>query len=265
MYFEEQEKKSDSVLIIPVLNEGKRIVNQIAEINLMKDREFDVIIVDGNSNDGSIQIISSEYKNVIKNILTAPESKGLSHQLRIGFNYCLKSDYKFFVTMDGNNKDGVEGINLILDKLKEGFDFIQGSRFLSLNGAINNPLHRVLAIKFIHAPIVSFFSGKKFTDTTNGFRGFSRNLLECKEVDIFRDVFCKYELITYIPIRAGQLGLSICEVPVVRRYPADSTIPTKINGIKAHLILIKTLLLSAIGYYNPNSFSFTKIISKLNH
>jgi dolichol-phosphate mannosyltransferase len=252
------EKEFESVLIIPILNEGQRIIAQLNEISKLKDRDFDIVIVDGNSNDGSIDKISTVYNKIIRAILIVPETRGLSHQLRFGFNYCLQNEYMFFMTMDGNNKDGVEGIKRINEKLKEGFDFIQGSRFIDLDGSINTPVYRELAIKYIHAPIVSFFSGKKFTDTTNGFRGFSRLLLENNEINIFRDVFCKYELIPYISIRVGQLNLKSCEVPVIRRYPVNSKIPTKIHGLNAHMELMACLILSGLGYYNPSSFKFLK-------
>ncbi len=257
------EKEFESVLIIPILNEGQRIIAQLNEISRIKKRDFDIVVVDGNSIDGSVQNISAKFNKLLRSILVLSESRGLSHQLRLGFNYCLQEKYNFFMTMDGNNKDGVEGISRINKKLNEGFDFIQGSRFIESNSSINTPVHRELAIRYIHAPIVSFFSDRKFTDTTNGFRGFSRFLLENKEIDIFREVFNKYELIPYIPIRVGQLNLKSCEVSVVRRYPENTEIPTKITGLNAHIELLFSLLLSGLGFYNPNSFKFLNKVCKM--
>ena len=51
----------------------------------------------------------------------------------------------------------------------------------------------------------------------------------------FRDVFDTYELLAYLPIRAGQLGIPTGEVPVRRSYPDDGAIPTKIHGISGNL------------------------------
>jgi dolichol-phosphate mannosyltransferase len=244
-------KNSNAVLIIPVLNEGERIMNQLSEIIQIKKRNFDVVIVDGGSTDGSISSMLTSYSNLLRTVLVVPDSKGLSHQLRVAFEYCLRENYEYFVTMDGNNKDDVNGIELIIKKLEDGFEYIQGNRFLSTHGSRSTPLHRTLAIKLIHDPVVSVAARKKFTDTTNGFRGFSRSLLENRKVNIFRNIFVKYELITYIPIRVGQLKLKSCDVPVIRSYPLNSKIPTKISGFKNHFNLINTLFLSAIGYYNP--------------
>lgn len=264
------QKNSNAVLIIPVLNEGERILNQLSEINQIRMRDFDVVIVDGGSTDESIKSMLTSHSKLLRTILVVPDSKGLSHQLRVAFEYCLRENYEHFVTMDGNNKDGVNGIELIIEKLKNGFDYIQGNRFLSAHGSQNTPLHRTLAIKFIHDPVVSFAARKKFTDTTNGFRGFSRSLLENIELEIFRNIFVRYELITYIPIRVGQLKLKSCDVPVIRSYPRNAKIPTKISGIRNHFNLLNTLLLSAIGYYNPASTksklsqNFYSFITNLN-
>ena len=52
-----------------------------------------------------------------------------------------------------------------IKKLEEGYDFIQGSRFIEGGQAINTPISRHLAVKFIHAPVISFTAKEKFTDT----------------------------------------------------------------------------------------------------
>jgi dolichol-phosphate mannosyltransferase len=244
-------KEHDSLLIIPIINEGSRIINQLKAIEKISNRNFDILLVDGNSKDGSIENIIAGYSKLVNTLIIVTNSRGLSHQLRVAFRYGLDHRYKYFVTMDGNNKDDAQGVQSILNKLMQGFDFVQGSRFIRTNSSFNTPLHRIFAIKFIHAPIVSFASGNKYTDTTNGFRGFSSNLLDSKEIGIFRDIFCQYELIPYIPIKVGKLKLKSCEVPVIRRYPTKTKTPTKINGINAHLRILKSLFLSAIGFYDP--------------
>jgi len=72
----------------------------------------------------------------------------------------------------------------------------------------------------IHAPLISLASGKRHTDTTNGFRAYSRRLLEDPRVAPLRDLFTTYELHYYLAIRVARLGLRVCEIPVARRYPA---------------------------------------------
>jgi dolichol-phosphate mannosyltransferase len=152
--------------------------------------------------------------------------------------------------MDGNNKDGEMGINTVLNALKDGFDFVQGTRFVKGGISINTPFSRYIAIRMIHAPLISLGSKKWFTDTTNGFRGHSKKLIESKEIGIFRDVFDTYELLTYLPIAAQKYGYKTTEVGVLRQYPKNLEIPTKINGFKAKVNLMVILMRSLFGCYN---------------
>ena len=60
-----------------------------------------------------------------------------------------------------------------------------------------------------------------------------------------------YELLAYLSIRATQLGLRACEVPVTRAYPASGKTPTKISGFKGNSNLLQVLFAAAAGKYNP--------------
>lgn len=237
-------KKYDYALLIPVINESDRISTQLSRIN--KDYHVDVYIIDGGSKDNTIKEVE-KFSNVLTAVLQLDESQGLSHQLRVGFEYCLSQDYKYVITMDGNDKDDFAGLDDIRKALSEGYDFVQGSRFIEGGEAINTPLKRLIGIRLIHAPITSFFAKNKFTDTTNGFRGHSRNLLE--SIKFNRELFSTYELLAYIPIKAGKLRMKCIEVPVARRYPKGK-VPTKINSLRSELRLIKILFNAGIGKYD---------------
>jgi dolichol-phosphate mannosyltransferase len=246
-------KHHSIALVLPIINEGQRILTQLEKI-AFANPFVDVIIADGGSTDGTLEsLINPEYGVTAILVKTGPGK--LSAQLRMAFDYCLKEDYQNIITMDGNNKDDPEGINNIIKAFDSGFDFVQGSRFVEGGKSLNTPLHRHLAIKLIHAPITSIASGFRFTDTTNGFRGHTKTLLESKKLSIFREVFQTYELIAYMPISAKKNGFQVCEVPVTRSYPANGEVPTKIHGIQGQLQLLQILLYAALGKYAPSSGS----------
>ncbi|MDH3324215.1 MAG: glycosyltransferase family 2 protein, partial [Candidatus Peregrinibacteria bacterium] len=106
-------------------------------------------------------------------------------------------------------------------------------------------------VKVIHAPLISLACWHRHTDTTNGFRAYSKKLLEDPRVQPFRDVFEKYELHYYLSIRSADLGFKLKELPVTRKYPATGKIPTKISPLKGNLLVIKTLLLACFKRFNP--------------
>ena len=110
---------------------------------------------------------------------------------------------------------------------------------------------RYAAVRLIHAPLVSLAARQWFTDTTNAYRAYSREYLTHPEVRPLRDVFQGYELLAYLSIRATQLGLRACEVPVTRAYPATGKMPTKITGFKGNSDLLKILLAAMAGQVQP--------------
>ena len=245
------EERNLYALLIPVLNENGRLSNQLLEIqkNVI---QIDIIIADGRSTDGStdVNLLKNQGVNTLLTILGRGK---LSAQLRMGIHYCLLKNYKGVITMDGNGKDEIEGIDRILKEIESGFDFVQGSRFLKAGDSINTPKLRHIAIKFLHAPITSWASGNKFTDTTNGFRGYSRRLLSDPKIAPLRDVFQTYELLAYLPIRSSRLNLKVKEISVKRSYSKEGGKQTKINGIKPHVSLFIILIKASLHLFNPKN------------
>lgn len=238
-------------LVIPVINEGQRILTQLAAIQAA-DLDVHVVLADGGSTDGSTELGRLADLGLHSLLVKTGPGK-LSAQLRAAFDYALRHGAQSVVTVDGNGKDDVTGTTRILDALHSGLDFVQGSRWVPGGIAENTPWVRNLAIRAIHAPVTSRAAGTRFTDTTNGFRGHSRRLLTDPRVAPFRDVFDTYELLAYLPIRAGQLGLPVGEVPVRRSYPDDGAVPTKIHGISGNLSLLRILGNAATGRYAPTA------------
>jgi dolichol-phosphate mannosyltransferase len=225
-----KEKSTKYCVIVPVINEGERIQIQLQK---MKDisKDIDIIIADGGSTDGSLELDFLRSCNV-RAILTKQDKGKLSAQLRMAYKFALDEGYNGIVTVDGNGKDSVESIYEFIKKLDEGYDMIQGSRFVPGGAAINTPKIRHFAVKLIHIPAISLMAGFKYTDTTNGYRGYSKKYLEHQEVEPFRDIFDTYELLAYLSVKAPKLGLKTCEVPVIRTYPSDGKVPTKISSFR---------------------------------
>ncbi len=244
-------KKNKYCVCIPIINEGEKIKKQLDKMHKLGLFNIaDIIICDGGSTDGSMEENYLISKSV-RALLTKQGKGKLSAQLRMGYNYCLEQNYEGVITVDGSNKDGVEAIKNFVEYLDKGYDYIQGSRFIEGGKAINTPLSRYYAVKFIHAPFVSLCARFRYTDTTNGFRGYSRKLLEDKNISIFRNVFDTYELLPYIAVKAPKLKYRVVEIPVIRQYPASGKIPTKISPVRGNLLLLKILLFLALGKYEP--------------
>lgn len=237
-------------IVIPVVNEGeriKRLLSRMAALNL--HGIADIIIVDGGSTDGSLALDALQQVGV-RGLLVKTAPGKLSAQLRCAYAFALDQGYAGIVTIDGNDKDDPEAIPRFVEALKQGVDFVQASRFVSGGVAENTPKSRDFAIRFIHAPMLSVSSGFKWTDTTQGFRAYSRTLLLDPKVALFRDVFMTYELLAYLSYRAPKLGYRCVELPTVRRYPKGE-VPTKISSVKGNLSVLEVLFRACFGLYNP--------------
>ena len=244
-------KQSDYCVCIPIINENGRIQKELKRAKAHGIPGLvDIILCDGGSTDGSTS--ETMLRSFGVNTLLVKQDTGKQGaQLRMGLWWALKRGYKGILTVDGNNKDSIEDIPRFLEKLEEGYDFVQGSRFVPGGKAIHTPLVRHVSVVLLHAPVISLTARQRFTDTTNAFRAYSRAYLTHPQVRPFRDVFMGYELLAYLSVRATQLGLRACEVPVTRAYPKGQKTPTKISFFKGNGELLKILFKNLAGKYNP--------------
>ena len=237
-------------VVIPVINEGERILNLLRRMAAVRIADIaDVIIVDGGSTDGSLEPQRLQELGV-RGLLVKTAPGKLSAQLRCAYAFVLDEGYTGIVTIDGNDKDDPDAIPRFIEAIEQGYDFVQASRFLAGGVAENAPKSRDFAIRFIHAPMLSLASGFHWTDTTQGFRAYSRAMLLDPRVAPFRDEFTTYELLAYLSYRVPKLGYRCVELPTVRRYPKGE-VPTKISSVRGNLSVLQVLMKACAGHYNP--------------
>jgi glycosyltransferase involved in cell wall biosynthesis len=243
-------KQRDYCVSVFVINEGERL---LAQLDKMKDQSesADIVVADGGSTDGSVAVEKLQSRRV-RSLLVKTGPGRLSAQMRMAFHYAVLQGYKGVVTMDGNDKDDPSAIGDFVSALDDGFGYLQGSRFVKGGRAIRTPFVRLLGIRLLHAPLISLAARRFYTDTTNGFRAYSRGLLLDPNVALFRDLFTSYELHYYLAIRAARLGYRIKEIPVTRAYPASGQTPTKIHGIRGNWLVLEDLFRACLHRFDPD-------------
>ncbi len=242
-------KKNKYAVCVFVINEGAKVQKQLRQMQKYTDR-IDVIVADGGSTDGSLE--PDFLKTVdVRALLTKTGPGKLSAQMRMAFAYVLHEGYEGVVVVDGNGKDDITAIPDFVKLLDEGYDHVQGSRFIPGGQAINTPLERHVAVHFIHAPLISLAARHRHTDTTNGFRAYSKKLLSDPEIAVFRDIFKTYELHYYLAIESARRGYKLTETPVTRAYPKKGKTPTKISPIKGNAHVMGVLIKAVRGKYRP--------------
>lgn len=236
-----------AALVIPVWNEGERLLQQLHRLRPYLD-QVDVILADGESTDGSTERERLRALGVFV-CLSTPE-RGLGRALQLGIGFALEREYDFILTMDGNGKDGVDAIPRFLAALKSGYDFVQGSRFMEGGESLNLPAERRLGIRYLIRPLMGVASGFAYTDPTNGFKGFRRRVFAHPELKAFRPALAQFGLQFYLNYQLPRLGFRTTEIPVHRAYPAGKT-PTKIVGLRPRLRLLRDLLTTCLGLHDP--------------
>jgi dolichol-phosphate mannosyltransferase len=242
-------KHTKYAVCVFLINEGEKIKKQLRKMATFAPAA-DIVIADGGSTDGVLTDDLLQEAHV-RALLTKREKGKLGTQMRMAFAWALQEGYEGVVVVDGNNKDDVSAIPRFVAELEAGYDHIQGSRFIPGGRAINTPLERLIGVHVLHAPLISLSAGFRYTDTTNGFRAYSRKLLTDPRIDIFRPIFSGYEVHYYLAIRAANLKLKVKEIPVTREYPKGQPPPTKISPIKGNVGVLKKLFKAALHQYNP--------------
>ena len=140
-------RRSDYCLLIPVINEGARILTELGRAQTAGiDRVCDIVICDGGSTDGSMKHDTLQLYHV-NTLLTKTGPGKQGAQLRMGIYFALDRGYKGILTIDGNNKDSIEDVPEFIAKLQAGYDLVQGSRFIRGGHAINTPPVRYAALR----------------------------------------------------------------------------------------------------------------------
>jgi len=130
------------------LNEGQKIK---AVINRFNDyTSYDVLIIDDGSTDGSLDNLTLPSEvHIIRN----ETNQGAGHGVRQILAYGKEKGYEAVFFVSGNNKDDPADVDKLKQKIDEGYDFVQGSRFLP-GGAV---WRSDAALSEVRDPFVSIY------------------------------------------------------------------------------------------------------------
>ena len=207
--------KSDSLVIIPTYNEKENITAIITAVLALNEHQFDVLIVDDNSPDGTAalveEMIASHPERV--NLLKRAGKQGLGTAYIAGFKWALEQNYEYILEMDADFSHPV-------DKLPElqaacatgGADVSVGSRYVSGVNVVNWPMGRML-MSYYASVYVRLVTGMKVHDATAGFVCYRREVLQAINLDAIE--FKGYAFQIEMKFTAHRMGFKIKEVPIV--------------------------------------------------
>ncbi len=204
----------DSLVIIPTYNEKENIERIIRKVFSL-EKEFNILVVEDNSPDGTAKIIHKlmlEFSDRLF-ILERKGKLGLGTAYIAGFKYGLDNEYDYIFEMDAdfshNPNDLIKLYNAAANK---GADAVIGSRYIQGVNVVNWPMGRVL-MSYYASMYVRIVTGLKIMDTTAGFMCWTRKVLETINFDTIK--FVGYAFQIEMKYTAVKLGFNVVEEPII--------------------------------------------------
>lgn len=237
-----------SLAIIPVFREIGKIGTVIERFSPESIDEV-CLVVDDPDETILREIDDSRKRTLVPvTIIENPTRNGIGFAIKEGYRYALSHGFDLIVVMAGNGKDDPREIpRLTQPILQDGFDYVQGSRFLPGGRGERTPfLRRIFTRLFPFA--WTFITGVRCTEVTNGFRAYKASILQDPKIDIWQDWLNGYELEYYLHYKVLTLGYKFTERPVSKIYShAKRESYTHISPLKDWQQIVGPIVLLRLG------------------
>lgn len=213
-------------IVIPTLNESANIAMVLDSIKkVLKDRSYEVLIVDGHSKDRTAEIAIRKGARVIY------DEKGKGSALRKGL---MAARGEIIISMDADLSNESKELLLLIDSIEIGYDIAMGSRFLTGGGTEDMPLFRKMGNMFF-VSLVNLRFGAHYSDMCYGYRSFRRST--ARALALKEDGF---GIETEINIRAAQQKLKVIEIPSNEKKRQHGE--AKLHTFRDGYIILRTII-----------------------
>ncbi len=241
------------VVIIPTYNECESIASLIEALELefksiLKHFMY-ILIVDGNSPDGTAEAVREKikkYSNI--ELLIESEKRGLGVAYINGMNYAIsnmKADA--FIEFDGDFQHDPKDIKRLIVELDNGYDYVIGSRYMQ-GGEVPKAwgMHRKILSKF-GSLFIKYMLWLKTNDNTSGLKltrivGFA-NKLPLSEDKIFSR---RHAYKVHLLYCMTKLGAKIKEIPIKFLERETGNSKSTVEDIKETLRVVFRLFFERI-------------------
>ncbi len=200
-----------TIVISPTFNERKNIKIFIDAV-LIDNPDFDLLIVDDNSPDGTsekVRELQSEFENLY---LEVREKKlGLGTAYIYGFKWALNRKYDRIVQMDADLSHNPKDLAMMVKKLDDN-DLVIGSRYIKGISVVNWPLRRLM-LSYGANTYSRIITGMPIMDGTGGFKVWKSEVLQNIDLDSVRSQGYSFQI--EMNFRAWIKGYKLKELPII--------------------------------------------------
>ena len=198
-------KRMKVVITIPAYNEEKTITPVIRDIRRVMDKtdyEYQILVVDDGSVDKTADVSKKAGADVV---YSHKKNCGLAIAFKTEMKKCIEMQADIIVHTDADGQYPSFYIPEMIKKVEQGYDLVLGSRFGK--GSYGNDSFTKKLGNRAFARVFSNLLKTKITDTTTGFRAFTREVAELPLINSF--TYTQEQL-----IRAGKERMNIVEIPI---------------------------------------------------
>ena len=185
------------------------MLDEIKNVMDKTNHSYKIQVVDDGSKDKTAEIAKKHGAVVYSNA----RNLGLAETFKREMAYCLKSNAEVIIHTDADGQYSPKHIPEIIKKIEDGYDLVLGSRFKGK--IVGMPLLKRIGNKAF-SKVISSLIGVKITDSTTGFRAFTREI--ASEINFINTFTYTQEQI----IRAAKQKFKITEIPIESRKTRES-------------------------------------------
>jgi dolichol-phosphate mannosyltransferase len=210
---------SNSLVIIPTFNEKENVRDIIESIHSLS-KDFDILIVDDNSPDGTAGIVKELQKSLNDNkftihLMEREGKQGLGTAYIDGFKFAIEHGYDYIFEMDADFSHDPKDLEVLFEACAyKGVDLAIGSRYVGGVNVVNWPMSRVL-LSYFASKYVHMVTGMPVKDATAGFKCYKRNVLEAINFDKIRSIGYAFQI--EMKFTSWKYGFKLKEVPIIFR------------------------------------------------
>ena len=243
-------------VILPAYNEEKALPSifnffiGVLEKGIQQD--FKIFLINDGSRDHTEEVARGFLDKLPLSIISHKENMGLGLAIKTGFEAAAKeyNEQDIIVVLDADNTHSPGIINIMADKIGEGYDIVIASRYNKEGREIGLSFYRRLTSKIANLLLKAFFPIDGVKDYTCGFRAYGSSIIK-KGLDKYGENFIRekgFVCMAEILLKLNSLGAKTSEVPLVLRYDLKTG--------KSKMKILKTIAgyLSLIARGRSSSF-----------
>jgi dolichol-phosphate mannosyltransferase len=212
-------------ILLPAYNEQRDLPRLLEKLEkALADVDYRLVVVNDGSTDKTSEILEKYTRNLKLDIIGHPINRGLGETERDGFEFIAwkAEPDDFIVRIEGDDTHEPKYLFDLIEKLKEGYDVVNTSRFQPGGGQMGVDAYRAFISHSANVFMRMIFGIRGVSDYSCGYRAYRARVIK-DALDIYGNSFIQLRGMGFtstleIIVKLNILGCRFAEVPFVLRY-----------------------------------------------